>query len=617
VNPFLCVADLAGRPVGMAPLAAALPALTRADGELQYVLHDAWAAAWVPSDAFGRPAIARRGHLVAVGTARISNRREVARDLGVAPSGDLDLALELFARRGGPAIRALLGAFAFVIWDPQQQAVFAARDALGRQPLFVRQEGHRLLLASHLDCLPRGRFDEAFLAGFLAGRPPAGRTVDAGIRRVEPGQWLVGSRGRVLTGRFWSPDEFVPAEGPGDPGEAVPAFRSLLREAVAAEVDGEVAPWSHLSGGLDSSSVVSVASGLAGEGRLPASLGGTVTVVDSLADGDETRWSEAVRRRWGLRNERVVDFGAWQDDGAPPPRLAEPTHFLPFWARDREMCRRVRAGGGRVLLSGYGADNYLAGSFDFLADRFAAGHWRETVAALVDLAVTTRQSFWDAARRHVLDPLRGRGAAAPVAAAAWMTPAAIEAVRVAADGPAPGRFARQVAREVAGVEVFLERGPFEDGIEMRYPFLHRPLVEFGLRLPAALRVRPHAQKWILRQALGGLLPPEVCARTGKGGIDGRLVWSLNAERRLLRRLIAESHLADLGLVDRDALARAFESARQGLVPNVVGVFFTLSLETWLASQSGWWNRNAPSLSAGCKTGPVQPPRKELHHVEVR
>jgi asparagine synthase (glutamine-hydrolysing) len=337
-----------------------------------------------------------------------------------------------------------------------------------------------------------------------------------------------------------------------------------------------------------------------------------------------------VVARFGLRNELVVDHWAWQPDAAGPPAFAEPRHFLPFWARDREMCRLVRGGadgsGGRVLLSGYGSDQYLSGSFDFIADLLAGWRIRPAFAQLTELAVTTRQSFWRLARTHGLGPLKARrrsgsGGWLGPDAPSWATAAVLDSLAEVEAPPAPGAqrsiFGRQVAAEVSNTELLLNRGLFEQGIEVRYPFLFRPLVEFGLRLPVTLRVRPHQQKWILREALGEVLPPVVRSRTGKGGIDGRIVWSLERERNLLRRLIADSHLAELGLVRREALAQGFEAARLGLSGNVSQLFFTLALETWLAIRSGWWSRHvAPDLAGRPGAPPALPSLKEQHNVEA-
>jgi asparagine synthase (glutamine-hydrolysing) len=373
-----------------------------------------------------------------------------------------------------------------------------------------------------------------------------------------------------------------------------------------------------------------MASRLAEQGRARP-LGGTLTVVDSLSEGDETRYSNAVAAQYGLRNETLTDYWAWQDDAIGPPRYTEPHEFFPFYTRDREMCRRAKAAGARVLLSGQGADHYLSGRFEFAADLLVKRRYREAVDHLLNVAVTTRQSFWRTAFYHGLYHLapswlkrryRPEGAETP----SWLTPELVGAEgldhrMLRLDQPATGYgfFADTCATEVASIDLSLTRGLFEEGLELRYPFLHRPLVEFGLRLPATMRARPHQQKWILREAMGNVLPDVVRARQGKGGVDGRITWSLNREQPLLRRLILDSHLADLGCVRQEELKQAFDNAVAGNTRSVGLLFVTLSLETWLAVRSGRWSRSRssqPLMSQGVPASDAQIRKGSSNAIEA-
>jgi asparagine synthase (glutamine-hydrolysing) len=321
-----------------------------------------------------------------------------------------------------------------------------------------------------------------------------------------------------------------------------------------------------------------------------------------------------VVERYGLRNERVVDYWAWQDDGQGVPNLAEPHPFLPFWARDREACRLVREAGGCVVLSGFGSDNYLAFPPIYLADYLTQGRWRTAATHLAEVAISERRSFWQLGFEYGIYPLLPAGLqrrwAHPAARVpSWVDPAFAKRhglfdrmLRLDAPRTGAGVFADQMAVEIASIDLALEPATCREGIEIRYPFLHRPLVEFCLRLPPATRSRPALSKWIQREALGDLLPEVVRSRRGKGGIDARIFWSLNQEQTALKRLIGQSHLADLGCVDPTALARAFERSMAGDTKSVVGVFSTLALETWLAVRSGSWSGgsslNQPSVTTG-------------------
>ncbi|HVG45911.1 MAG TPA: asparagine synthase-related protein, partial [Longimicrobium sp.] len=230
---------------------------------------------------------------------------------------------------------------------------------------------------------------------------------------------------------------------------------------------------------------------------------------------------------------------------------------------------------------------------------------------LTRFSVAARQSFWTGLGRHGVDPflpawLRLRRARPHEQLPAWLDPGFVRRQEVARRLPVVRRlaaprggsfFARQVAAELEGLAGFLERGPFEEGIEMRYPFLHRPLVEHSLRLPPSLRIRPAAGKHVLREAMRGVLPEEVRTRRGKGGIDARLLWALHRERPRLDRLLRDPEIARRGWVRADALRAATDQARQGEVHSLPFLLCSLSLESWLAVRSGRWEASSPAMGA--------------------
>ena len=623
MNPFLVVVDLDGGSVGVGALAPVLPAVDQAPGDAQISLDGCWGGAWVPSREFGRPGIVVAHGVTALGNVRLTNRRRFLAGRDQAVWSDLHLIVEHYVRRGPSGITDLVGDFAFVLWDTRRSRVVAARDALGVKSLFYQRKGNRIALGSHLDCFEVSRYNREFIGDFLVGLPNATtRTIFADVTRLSPGSWLVAEGGQVSVQQYWTAAAFEPADRVADERASVEEFHGLFRDAVSAQLDDGAPAWSQLSGGIDSSSVVGMTCRLASEGRVPPLIG-TQTVVDSLSEGDETRYSDAVVRQYGLRNEQVRDFWAWQPDAAGPPAFAEPRAFLPFHARDRAMAAMVRDGGGSVLLSGSGADSYLAASYDFVADWAAKGRWRDAVGQLADLAVATRRSFWEKAAHHLVAPmapawLRRRLLPEPQQLPVWIAPRFAGESNLAArmgrtERRIAGRvFLDQVTQEMGSIDLALERGVFEEGLEVRYPFLHRPLVEFSLRLPIPLRQRPNRSKWALREAMGADLPDLVRNRKGKGGIDGRIVWSFERERPVLERLIAESHLADLGCVSPGDLAVAFHRARAGDVPSIGLLFVTLALETWFAVRSGWWQHHGglrPSIENN-------PSHEETYHAAV-
>jgi asparagine synthase (glutamine-hydrolysing) len=543
-----------------------------------------------------RPLTARRGALAAVGDVRLDNRAELLRRAApvAADATDLEVVLALFEARGAQCIRQLVGDFGIALWDGRTRTLVAARDAFGVRPLYHAHVGGALLVSSRLEALAEdAAYDEAWIAGFLlGGSTDPERTLWAGRRALPPGGMLVVAGGRAEERRWWDAADFVP-EAHADGAEAAVEFRRLFAEAVRVRLAGPGETWSQLSGGLDSSSVVSTAQWMAAAGEAPG-LAGTVTVTDSFSDGDETRFSDAVVQRWPVRNEAVADPWPWQDDGEPPAATDEPRPMFPYWARDRRMSGIIREAGGRVMLSGQGSDHYLDGPATYAADLLGTGRVREALRAVTLHAVAQRQSFysgfWRSALRPLLPPALAGAGARPVPPA-WVRPdfarrAGMTAPRTRSR---PGRiWSDETAVYLRVLAGHLERGPFLEGMEVRYPFLHRPLAEFALRLPVAERIRPGWSKWVLREAMRGILPETVRTRRSKGAIDSRILWALQREAPRLRWLLDDPRVAQAGWVDAGALRDTVERARQGQVDNLAHLLSTLSLETWLRVRAGAW-----------------------------
>jgi asparagine synthase (glutamine-hydrolysing) len=337
------------------------------------------------------------------------------------------------------------------------------------------------------------------------------------------------------------------------------------------------------------------------QGKVPNGIVGTITMVDTLGEGDEREFSSAVASAYEVRNEQVVDYWLWQDDGMEPPLTEAPTLNYPFWARDRRCCEIVRTAGGRVLLTGQGSDQYLYGMPFFLADWLVEGRWPDAWRGVAEWAVLTRGSFWRVAHENAVVPLlpawlrrkvRPRYQRMPP----WLRREFAKSFAVedrhawhrVHSAPRGQKYAGAIACETSNFGRFGNRTLFSETFELRHPFLYRPLVELSLRLPPELRTRPTAQKWILREAMRGTLPEVVRTRVGKGGIDARVAWSLEHEGGRVAELLRDPLLADLGCIEPARIREALEEVRGGRTRHVAFLMISLSIETWLRARSGRW-----------------------------
>jgi len=350
---------------------------------------------------------------------------------------------------------------------------------------------------------------------------------------------------------------------------------------------------------------VSLAQWLAERGVVSHCPAGTVTYVDwQGTESDERKYSEAVAARWRIDNHAIVDPPIWQDGEVVPPRTDWPGESLALYPRERRLLHMVRGAGGRVLLTGFAGDELFTGTMYFFADWIARGR---TVAALREMArraAIGQASFWELAYRNAVLPLlpqairhsllRNQGTVLP-----WVTRTAVrwyqlrDRVAAAATyaGPIGQKYHHGVVTNLVAISGLLHSGFLGDVLDVRYPFLYRPLVEFALRLPPELCVRPQARKWVLREAMRGILPEVVRTRIGKGGVCSVLGWSLTAQRSLLEPLLQKPLLAELGIIDPAKLRAAFDVAsrrpyRDDHLETLVQS--TLLLEAWLQLRSDRW-----------------------------
>ena len=554
--------------------------------------------------------IAHCGKWTVVGNVRLDNREAVSKWAGVIRErhGDRDLLVQLIACHGIKYADRLIGDFAFIAWNAASCSGFAARDAMGVQRLYHARSGRLMAFGSRAEALTRGDgYNTRYLAEQVAGceHSPIDTPYDD-VSALPAATVASIARGGMTLSEYWSAYDFVDAPArQRDERSLAEECRQLLATSVRLRIAGDGATWAQLSGGMDSSSIVSMAAWMAERGETQDLLSGTVTYVDHHGAGaDERTYSNAVVERFGIRNELVVDRGMWHDDGDGPPLTDFPSSVYPLYARERELCRIVRSSGGRVLLTGNGGDQLFAGNMFFFADWVASGRSGRAVREMVHRAAIGRVSFWELAYRNALLPilpavvqqhLLHTGDRVP----GWISPVADRRYRLRTRAPAVGsyagrrgrKYAHAVAASLAATPGVLYLGVLDDSLTVRHPFLYRPLVEFALRLPPELCVRPYRRKWILREAMRGILPDIVLSRIGKSTLAGPFSWSLVNQRTLLEPLVTDPILAQLGIVDPSRLRAAFMAARSapGRGEKLGGaVHHTLGLEAWLRVRSGRW-----------------------------
>ena len=554
--------------------------------------------------------IAQHGEWTVVGNVRLDNRVALEDWLGgrEPPLNDLDVLMRYVTRRGAEGMSEILGDFSFIIWNAVTRSGFAARDALGVRRLYYARNRNVLAFGNRAEALATSNsYDVRYLAEAVAGcLPTAGATPYADVSGLPAGSVAAIDDGPMKLHQYWSPYDHVSARTQKqDIRSVAEECRHLLGTSVRLRLEGQGGTWAQLSGGLDSSSVVSIAHWMAERGEVSNVLAGTVTYVDHHGAGaDESSYSNAVAERFHLRNELIVDRGMWHDDGRSPPLTDLPCSVYPLYAREREACAVVRSSGGSALLTGNGGDQLFGGNTFFFADWAARGRLKHAVREMARRAAVGRVSLWDLAYQNMLLPLLPAAIQrlllrAPSVAEGWIAPVVNRRYQLhrrslstmAYAGRWGLKYGDAIAASVAATRDALYLGMLDDSLEVRHPFLYRPLVEFALRLSPEANMRPHMRKRVLREAMRTLLPETVRCRVGKGTLAGPSARSLVKQRNLLERLIDDSMLGQLGIIDPSRLHAVFTRLHCAPRQNErlrSAVQHTLGIEAWLRVRSGWW-----------------------------
>ena len=548
-----------------------------------------------PAARSDQPLADRTGRYVLVFNGEIYNFRDLRQELLAAGAplrtqGDSEVIVEGFAKWGARIFSKLEGMFAVVIYDRKTREVWAARDPLGIKPLYLARKGKGLGLASEMRPLRRylGRteVDPDALAELLLFRFAAGRL--SNLKNIE---LLPGGRclryalddGAMAESTFADVcDTFV--EEPATFDEAVTISEDAVAKSIASHLASDVGYSIQLSGGVDSSLVLAMATKHAG--RELDSYG----IRLREAEHDESEYRAQVIARYGSRH-REVDLGATSFADALPDAVAAMEGPTPHFGCVMLMllCGTIREK-HKVVLTGEGADEFFGGY-----DRYA--RWRE-LRRFGQIAKLVPEPFWPLLPRYQF--LRRFSRHDPAIVAAIYSDFLAMQKLFPTLVPKPGareavarRFAdfrdRMLAVDqssyLASLLMRQDKMAMAQSVEARVPFAHFPLAKILNRLPRDVRVPGNETKPLLKAIARRWLPAAVTDRR-KIGLTLPLVAWLKDDKgfgRYLDLLTApDCRLATYG--ELGVLRRWVEDFRKGPPqPGHWPLAHLVNLELWLRS----------------------------------
>jgi asparagine synthase (glutamine-hydrolysing) len=533
---------------------------------------------------------------------RLDNREElrlVLCDQLRDGTSDLALALAAYERRGGAGLATLIGDWSLVIWDRSQECLILASDFAGVRPLYYWNSGRCIWWSTRLKPLVQwakaNEIDDEYVAGYLLYGGCPNRTPFRGIFSLPPGHCLTASGRGVEIRPFWQMPvgNIVRYQRGCDYEERL---RELFRDAVCSRLRTDAPALLELSGGLDSSSVVCMASELVKSGAAKAPQ--IITLTYERSNSLDTRFYRAVEE-W-CRNESL--YLSTSDHA-----FITDTHvgdsFPAFWEDlDKAVASAARERGARVLLTGSLGDLVMGNSWDDsdqVLGLLRVGRIRDalsqTIAWSKALRVPMISIWWRLFSYAML---------ASAAGPAWQRSIHRDGV-LEDDSIAPSfrsrlglcephRFfsslwteapieRRELFRSLAETLELRKLQPSEPLILLSYthPYAHRPLLSFVLSIPPEIVCGPGERRRLMRRAFSPFWPPALRTRRSKDSFAGVFYDALRPIARKLLSDVERLQVVERGYIDPYYLRLRLERLVDSLECNQPQLRLIIALELWL------------------------------------
>jgi len=535
---------------------------------------------------------------------RLDNRGDLHRMLADSLQGDTSnaaLARAAYEHWGTDGFVHLIGDWSLVLHDHANRTIVMASDFAGVRPLFYCVQPGRVLWSSRLqsvvDTTGISELDEQYAHAFLLFGGCPNRTPYKGIYSVPPGHAVCASSNQTRVHRFWSlpaDDEICYRDG----RLYAEHLRRLFREAVSVRLQDESPVLAELSGGLDSSSVVSMASHLMRSGMARATRLTSVSFV----------WRNSLDEPFIREMESFCGIEGVHISTHAVPIIAErqvgnamPAAFQPLRA---SVAAVANTSGATTVLTGQNGDLMMGNWFDdslqvaASLSRFRFGRaCKEALAWSKILRLPVYRILWRAAQAALPPTLTPAaiytgpdGSYTPKNTETSLAPGLKD--RMGADTlfsnawmQAPPERRRYFHALLLMLELRMLQPPEPlQHLEYTHPFAHRPLVEFLMAVPPDVLCRPGEPRRLMRSALSDLWPIKLRTRRSKGAFSAP--WQ-EALRPLARTLLkaGQLHLVERGFVDRAGVLSRLERLCGGLDCNEHQLRNIILLELWLRNRA--------------------------------
>ena len=531
---------------------------------------------------------------------------------------DTEVLIHGYEEWGIDFVSKLNGIFAFALWDTKRAALHLVRDRYGVKPLYYWKQNHRLLFASEIKSLlcdpnlDREVDGEALLAYVKFRYCPEPLTLFKHVRKVPPGHVLTFGAEKTLSSRFYElvfPDTHAPA----DEKTLARQLRDLLCETVRRQMISDVPVGLFLSGGVDSGGLLAMARSFNPEPLKTFTIG--FRREDQRFEGqpDDIRYARELARRFKTDHQeiilepKIVDLlprVIWHLDDP----IADPAAITSYL-----ICQAARQQNTKVLLSGQGGDEVFCGYPWHLAIQLSRYYDRLPKALRVllqkslnrlpaakggPLTATFRRlrKFNNSASLEFEDRLIGfLSYAYGENLHGLLGERYAGSINAGLPERAHWEFLKKSSRwHYIDRMLHLDMGTFLPslnlaytdktsmafGVEVRVPYIDNEVVDFMAGVPPELKMRGTTRKYLMKQALRGLLPAHILDRKKAGFGAPIRTWIVSDLKEMIGDLLCESNLKRRGFFNSDYVRRLIQENASGRHDYNYLIYILLSFELW-------------------------------------
>jgi len=510
--------------------------------------------------------------------------------------------LKLYQKYKSKSFEHLEGEFAVVVFDQNQRCLFALRDPLGSWPLYWACHKQSLWVSTNLQHLtrqiPHAAINLDFLASFLMfpyaiNELNTEQTSFNGIQRVLPGHLLALTPTEGAK-KIWSWDwlERIRLRDSIKSQEVSLQFNHLFQQSVQERSrNGRIA--SHLSGGMDSSSVVCIAQKLMSSASVPRRLITLSLVYQMRSLARETDYIQMVLEQGGaidpyyVDGDQSLDFQWFTEE---IPNHDEPYPALFHFPMEKVLIDLAAKLGVNTILTGTGAELVVAGNRLHVADLVRQLHLRDAWREARRWAKADNQSLWAVIYQTAFMPLvspsmregigvllsRGYGRwpqLGQFSIPPWIHPDFARKYNLWSKGLATIRQLQQhpIEQSMNLLTLNSAAGNWASwylgsplGTQISHPFLDPRLITYCLSIPREIREVPGVVKPVLQEAMRNILPEPIRTRQFKGDFNEVYWTGLSHNLHHLENMVNQSQISELGILNKQQLIQALRQHVSGI-----------------------------------------------------